>query len=106
VIGSNAVAVGGNYKTPEPDAAGFAVSNDRGATWRGRPLPFRSAAAFAGAYGFLLATGTSGSTLSLDGGRSWTPIGGGYNSVACSGTEVCFAAGSDGRIGRMIVPKS
>jgi photosystem II stability/assembly factor-like uncharacterized protein len=102
VHGQNVVVVGGDYKKPEPEAAGFALSHDRGASWVPRPpVAFRSGAAFA-AFGFLLATGTSGSGLSRDAGRTWTPIAGGYNAVACSGVEVCFAVGSEGRIGRLV----
>jgi photosystem II stability/assembly factor-like uncharacterized protein len=102
VYGQNVVVVGGDYKRPEVEPAGFALSHDRGASWvRRPPVAFRSGAAFAG-FGFLLVTGTSGSALSRDAGRSWTTIAGGYNAVACSGTEVCFAVGSEGRIGRMV----
>ena len=70
--GGAGVAVGGDYASDKEDGRNIAITNDGGRTWTeppSRPSGFRSAAAFTPAG--LIVTGTSGSDLSTDGGKSW-----------------------------------
>ncbi len=73
------VAVGGNYEAPDDSSSVVAITRDGGTTWvapRGRqPGGYRSGVAFVPGSGgrVLVAVGTSGSDLSLDGGESWNP---------------------------------
>ena len=101
------VAVGGKYDEPEAGWENAIRTTDGGETWQliedRPPAGYRSAVAYVpGSAGqILVAVGTSGSDLSLDGGESWEPMGSGaYNSVSfgdspCSG----WAAGPDGPAG-------
>lgn len=95
------VVVGGDYAKPDEDRENIAYTEDGGGTWtagRARPRGFRSAVAFID--GALLVTGTSGSDISRDGGRTWTPSGDrGYNALSVAEGAV-WAAGAGGRIGR------
>lgn len=99
------LAVGGDYAKPAEATGNIAVSSDAGRHWTGsngssagHPGGFRSAAVFTG--DLWVVTGTSGSDLSRDGGQTWVPIPGGFNSLAAARGYV-WAAGSAGRIARL-----
>jgi len=102
----NGVAVGGDY-TKERDGAGnVATTNDGGRTWKGvdvsRPPGYRSAVVRGpGASRIeLIAVGPSGTDYSLDGGRSWRPIGGeGFHAVGFA-AAAGWAVGENGTIAR------
>lgn len=101
------VAVGGNYTEPdEPRLAAF-WSDDRGETWR---IPatgtggYRSAVThLPGQAGYLLAVGTSGTDISIDGGESWQAVSDtGFNAVRFADDgRVGWAVGSNGAISRI-----
>ncbi|HWN08167.1 MAG TPA: hypothetical protein VNO50_02645 [Pyrinomonadaceae bacterium] len=104
----NGIAVGGDY-TKEDDAAGnVTTTHDGGRTWKtvesSRPAGYRSGVArVSGAARLrLIAVGPSGTDYSLDGGRSWNPIGGdGFHAVNFAGVSAAgWAVGENGRIAR------
>ena len=107
------VAVGGNYIELRSDRANAALTTDGGVAWNqveAAPSGYRSAVAYApGTQGrVLIAVGTSGSDLSLDGGESWVAIGrGAYNSISFGGSACAgWAAGPDGRLARLAKPET
>jgi photosystem II stability/assembly factor-like uncharacterized protein len=100
------LAVGGNYHRPEDPSGNVALTRDGGQTWTppsgARPSGYRSCVAqVRGAPGPTLVTvGPSGADLSVDGGKSWKPLGStGFHAVstARSGKGV-WAVGEQGRI--------
>ncbi len=113
--GQDLVAVGGDYLQVDRAEGNIALSRDAGQTWRlprdFPPTGFRSAVALATRADVrdadidtlqLIAVGPSGTDLSTDRGDSWDPVSReGFHTVSfVAGTEIGWAAGSDGRIGR------
>jgi photosystem II stability/assembly factor-like uncharacterized protein len=95
------VMVGGDFTAPENgvDASGF--SRDGGASWRlgGDLAGYRSGVDWlSGARATLIAVGPTGSDITEDGGRSWTPFDtAAYDAVDCvPGT--CWASGPAGAV--------
>src|SRR5262249_38822422 len=81
------VVVGGNYRLEQQAVDNVAITSDGGATWslaRKGVSGFRSAVAFLpGTERSLLAVGPSGSDVSDDDGRTWTPIEGpGFDTLS------------------------
>lgn len=106
---NTAIVVGGDYQNPDETAGTVALSTDGGMTWTSAPRPhgvgFRSGVAWREdpLRPMWVAVGTSGSSYSLDGGRSWVTFDGeAYNAVAFAGS-VGWAAGPDGRVSRLSV---
>ncbi len=105
----NGVAVGGDYTKPEETAGNAARTVDGGVTWEliedSPPAGYRSAVAYAPGTGgrVLIAAGTSGSDLSLDGGATWEPLGTGIANAVRFGSSACAAwtAGPDGSLARL-----
>lgn len=99
------VIVGGDYRQPDATTATAAVTGDGGKTW-GRiekPLPFRSAVAWA--KDRWVAVGTSGSDVSTDDGATWKPLDREkYNAVAFAVTGDGWAVGPNGRIAKFTRP--
>jgi len=96
------IAVGGDYMKPEESAGNIAITADGGRTWSAAsgtaPGGYRSAVKYYPS-GIWVATGTSGSDESVDGGMSWKPVGGGgFNSIGA------FAVGTNGRIAILLPP--
>jgi photosystem II stability/assembly factor-like uncharacterized protein len=79
------VAVGGDYSKPAEDAHNIAITTDGGKTWSepaSRPAGFRSAVVYVPSLKAWLATGTSGSDISTDGGATWKRFdGAAYNAI-------------------------
>ncbi len=106
--GPSGVVVGGDYEKPTNPVGTVAVSSDGGATWRESPAPrdslprgYRSAVAFTKPVGrtALVATGTSGSDYSANGGLSWVPMDTvGYNALSAAPDGAVWAVGPRGRI--------
>jgi photosystem II stability/assembly factor-like uncharacterized protein len=110
------VAVGGDY-TKEKDSTGnAATTDDGGRTWKAvrgnaRPAGYRSAVArVPGAPSpTLVAVGPSGTDYSLDGGRTWKPLGAeGFHaaSFAAGRQSAGWAVGENGLIARYTGPAS
>jgi photosystem II stability/assembly factor-like uncharacterized protein len=96
------IAVGGDYMKPDESAGNIAMTNDGGKTWfaPAGPAPggYRSAIKYY-PWGIWVATGTSGSDESIDGGKSWKSFGNeGYNAIGG------FAVGTNGRIATLVPP--
>ncbi|HEY2116690.1 MAG TPA: hypothetical protein VGJ51_16460 [Candidatus Angelobacter sp.] len=94
------VAVGGDYKEPTKGDKTAAITHDGGKTWTlasKSPQGYRSAVALATAH-VLLAVGTSGTSNSIDAGKTWGSwFTEDLNAVALSGNRG-WAVGSSGKI--------
>ena len=100
------VAVGGDFEKPTANNASASWSSDGGVTWNGAvsfPGGYRSGVSWVpGRRQMAVAVGTSGSDLTVDGGRSWIGIGNGtFDAVQCVTKHVCWASGSGGRVARL-----
>jgi photosystem II stability/assembly factor-like uncharacterized protein len=101
----NGVIVGGDYKKEGEARDNVATTGDGGRTWKSvkGPLPggFRSAVAYTPGSSTIVTVGPSGSDYSLDGGASWTPIGGaGYHAISFARSGAGWAVGESGRIAK------
>jgi len=98
------IAVGGDYTKPNETAGNIAVTSDGGATWTvppGSPSGFRSAVVWVATRKVWITTGTNGSDISRDGGRTWKQFdSGAYNSLSVAG-DTAWAAGPRGRLARL-----
>ena len=96
------VAVGGDYMKPDESAGTIAITSDAGKTWTAAAnsgLPGYRSAVSCRDTNICIATGTSGSDFSSDGGRSWKKFGDeGYNALDK------FAVGTNGRVATLILP--
>jgi photosystem II stability/assembly factor-like uncharacterized protein len=100
-------AVGGDYTKDKEDRQNIAVTSDGGLTWSALtdagPKGFRSAAAVATiAFAKLwIVTGTSGSDISRDGGKTWKLFdSGAYNALSFAPTGEGWAVGPNGGVAR------
>ena len=96
------VAVGGDYMKPEEVQGNIALTEDGGKTWvapaGAPPGGYRSAVMYLDANNYI-ATGTSGSDFSADGGKTWRKFGAeGYNALSR------YAVGTTGRIATLVLP--
>jgi photosystem II stability/assembly factor-like uncharacterized protein len=103
--GRRSVVVGGNYSKDVETTGNVAVSDDGGRTWRepksGRPTGFRSVVVYS--KGVWIASGTSGSDISRDGGESWVRFDeGAFNAVSFAATGEGWAVGPKGRVARFM----
>lgn len=102
----NAVVVGGDYRNDTLRRQNCALTTNGGKTWINPQTPpsgFRSAVTFIDDLQ-LVATGTSGTDVSLDAGRNWRPVSPeGFHVVqrARKGKTV-YLAGSEGRIAKLV----
>jgi photosystem II stability/assembly factor-like uncharacterized protein len=97
------IAVGGDYSKDKEDRQNIAVTNDGGRTWSAPPgagpKGFRSAVAYLPGRKLWIVTGTSGSDLSTDGGKTWRPFdSGAFNAMSFVGDGTGWAVGPQGRI--------
>jgi photosystem II stability/assembly factor-like uncharacterized protein len=100
------VAVGGDYRHPELNNDGVALTRDGGRTWqiprRSKPGGLRSAVAYVPGAGAstLVAVGPTGTDMSNDDGETWRPLGAmGFHAVGFAAVGAGWAVGEDGRIG-------
>lgn len=99
----NGFAAGGDYQKPGATEMNAAQTSDGGVTWRtvkgSTPAGYRSGVAHADAR-TLVAVGTSGTDVSLDGGGSWRVVDAtNLNSVRFAGSGAAgWAVGGGGRI--------
>ena len=97
------IAVGGDYAKDREDRQNIAVTEDGGLTWTAPagPVPkgFRSAVAYLPHARMWLATGTSGSDVSTDNGKTWRLFdSGAYNALSFASSGNGWAVGPRGRI--------
>ena len=104
------IVVGGDYERPDSTRGTSAFSQDGGVTWQPSasfPRGYRSGVAMRRVNtGELIAVavGTTGSDISRDGGRTWSPLDGTpFNSVQFAPSGVAFAVGGRGRVARLPV---
>lgn len=98
------VAVGGDYAVPDSAPAGAAVLRD--GRWTASAVPpgeYRSGVAWMpGRRASVLAVGPTGSSLSHDGGHTWSEFDtGSFDAVDCVAGRrgpVCWASGETGRL--------
>ncbi|KAI4935929.1 hypothetical protein J4E85_001256 [Alternaria conjuncta] len=100
------IAVGGDYEQPTASNNTASWSNDGGVSWRKAdsfPRGYRSGVSWVpGRRQTAVAVGTSGSDVTIDGGRNWVPIGNGtFDAVECVESDVCWASGSGGRVAKL-----
>jgi photosystem II stability/assembly factor-like uncharacterized protein len=98
------IIVGGDYARDKEDRQNIAVTTDGGATWTapaGGPKGFRSAVAYLPDTKAWVVTGTSGSDVSTDDGRSWKTFdSGSYNAMNFISSRAGWAVGARGRVAR------
>lgn len=97
------VAVGGDYSKPDDDQHNLALTSDGGRIWAeppgARPHGFRSAVAFLSDQRLWITTGTSGSDVSSDGGKTWSAFdAGAFNAIGSISGSATWAVGPKGRI--------
>jgi photosystem II stability/assembly factor-like uncharacterized protein len=106
----NGIAVGGDFANPTSSLGNAAWSSDGGITWRPasvRPAGYRSGSAWLPHYqDVALAVGPSGSDVTTDAGRTWSPFdSGSFDSVECSSDGACWASGEQGRVAKLVVSR-
>lgn len=99
------IAVGGDYTKPAESGGNIALTSDGGVTWTKPsgtpPAGFRSAVAWIPGAKTWIATGTSGSDISVDGGANWKQFDStGYNALAFASNGAGWVVGPRGRIAR------
>lgn len=97
------IAVGGDYNKPTDTTNNIAITTDGGRTWvepNGTPPHgFRSAVAYIASRKMWVVTGTSGSDVSGDGGRTWKQVdAGAFNALAFLPSGAGWAVGPQGRV--------
>ncbi len=100
------IAVGGDYSKAADPKDNIAVSADGGKTWTAPagppPAGFRSAVIYVPAKKAWIASGPSGSDISLDEGKSWKNFDtGNFNAVSFAADGTGWAVGPRGRIGKI-----
>ena len=103
------IAVGGDYSKDKEDRQNFALTSDGGSTWtttRGAgPKGFRSAVGWLPGRKLWIVTGTSGSDVSSDGGKTWKLFdSGAYNAMSFVPGGEGWAVGPQGRVARFQPP--
>jgi photosystem II stability/assembly factor-like uncharacterized protein len=103
------IALGGDYEKPTGNINISSWSDDGGATWQASksfPAGYRSGASWVPSRGkTAVAVGTSGSDISLDGGKTWRNFDNGtFDAVECVSKHVCWASGSKGRVAKLYLP--
>jgi photosystem II stability/assembly factor-like uncharacterized protein len=103
------IAVGGDYSKDSEDRQNIALTNDGGRSWAAPPGPgpkgFRSAVAWLPGRKLWIVTGTSGSDVSRDNGKTWTPFdNGAYHAMSFVPSGDGWAVGPQGRIARFQPP--
>jgi photosystem II stability/assembly factor-like uncharacterized protein len=101
------IAVGGDYSKPEDGAHNIAITTDGGKKWTAPetgPNGFRSAIKYLPDLKMWIATGTSGSDVSVDKGKTWKQFDkGNYNAMSFLLSYAGWAVGPKGAIARFTV---
>jgi photosystem II stability/assembly factor-like uncharacterized protein len=106
---SHGIAVGGDYSKDTDDRQNIALTSDGGRSWssppNAGPKGFRSAVSYVPGRKLWIVTGTSGSDLSGDGGKTWQLFdSGAYNAMSFVPGGAGWAVGPQGRIARFEAP--
>ena len=102
------IAVGGDFTQPDGVEANAIRTEDGGVSWEPieplAPSGYRSSiVAVRGQERVLVATGPNGTDFSVDGGRQWARLSNeGYHVLACAADGTIWAAGSGGRIAKLL----
>jgi photosystem II stability/assembly factor-like uncharacterized protein len=98
------IAVGGDYSKPTDALHNIAITEDGGKKWtapESAPSGFRSAIAFLADRKMWIATGTSGSDVSIDKGKTWKQFDkGDYNAMDFILSYAGWAVGPKGAVAR------
>lgn len=98
------IAVGGDYAKPSDASHNIAITTDGGKKWiapQNGPLGFRSAIVYLPDRKMWIATGTSGSDVSTDKGKTWKQFDkGNYNAMSFLLSYAGWAVGPKGAIAR------
>jgi photosystem II stability/assembly factor-like uncharacterized protein len=98
------IAVGGDYSKSEDTAHNIAITEDGGKKWtapESGPSGFRSAVSYLPDRKMWIATGTSGSDVSTDKGKTWKQFDkGNYNALSFMLSYAGWAVGPKGAIAR------
>ena len=104
------IVVGGDYERADSSAGTAAFTSDGGATWSPAtrfPRGYRSGVALRRLNQddlIAVAVGTTGTDVSRDGGRTWSPLDGApFNAVQFAPSGVAFAVGARGRVARLVI---
>jgi photosystem II stability/assembly factor-like uncharacterized protein len=102
---SHGIAAGGDFTPGAASTDTVALTNDGGATWRlnqNAPDELRSGAVWVTGRDAII-VGPTGSDVSTDRGRSWSRFdSGSFHTVDCAGGDACWAAGTQGRVARLV----
>jgi photosystem II stability/assembly factor-like uncharacterized protein len=101
---SHGIITGGDYSKDKEDRQVAAITTDGGATWKAPasgPKGFRSAVAYLADAKTWIATGTSGSDVSIDDGQTWSTFdSGAYNAMSFGSSTAGWAVGPRGHVAR------
>jgi photosystem II stability/assembly factor-like uncharacterized protein len=101
------IAVGGDFEKPMLNVDNAAWSKDGGKSWhkaKSFPAGYRSGVSWVPGHAseVAIAVGTSGSDITLDGGKNWINFDNGtFDAVECISRRTCWASGSRGRVARL-----
>jgi photosystem II stability/assembly factor-like uncharacterized protein len=102
---THGVAVGGDYAHDQESQGNIAFTSDGGATWESggeRPHGYRSAIVYLTDRKAWLASGTSGSDISLDYGKTWAQFDAQpMNAISAISSQSAWAVGPKGRIAKL-----
>jgi photosystem II stability/assembly factor-like uncharacterized protein len=105
--GQHGIAVGGDYSHDQERQGNIIFTSDGGATWTAPqgdacPRGYRSAIVYLQDLEAWVVTGSSGSDVSRDGGKSWTAFDdGSFNAISAISSSSAWAVGPKGRIARL-----
>jgi len=99
------VAVGGDYTKDKESLGNFGATTDGGRSWTAPQTSglsgYRSSIVYVKDGNLWLATGTSGSDISQDGGKTWTLFDtGSYNALDGISPDAVWAVGSKGHVAK------
>ena len=100
---TSGVIVGGNYEKPAEKTHTLALTSDGGESWQpGDGLTgYRSAVTYIDNR-TVIAVGTNGTDISIDGGKTWKKVGSeDLNAVAAKGRKAVWAVGPKGMVVRL-----
>lgn len=101
--GKNGIIVGGDYEKPDQNTNNVAFTSNGGRSWKaGTGVGgYRSGVTYIDPK-TIVAAGSGGSDITLDGGKTWTRIDSvNYNAVQAKGKKAVWAVGPKGLVSRL-----